>query len=214
LSLQPYANPRSLRIESSEDGDFQITGLLPGRYTLLIEHRGYWSYSCDDIFLDPGATLHLRISLSPSQSEQPSTSHRVAVDHTWNTHQTILDRAMIQGLPVAHNPWALVENLDLSATSNRIDVGGLYSGIPALFSARGGTSWTQSSYRLNGMDITDPYWTGRPLLYPDFTAVFRPFISTTACRHPTSPRSSRRKAFPRAAVFITCWTGTPVSPGP
>ncbi len=168
LSLQPYANPRSLHIESSGDGAFQITGLTPGRYTLLIEHRGYWSYSCDDLFLDPGATLHLRISLSPSQSEQPSTSHRVAVDHTWNTHQTVLDRAMIQGLPVAHNPWALVENLDLSATSNRIDVGGLYSGIPALFSARGGTSWTQSSYRLNGMDITDPYWTGRPLLYPDF----------------------------------------------
>lgn len=168
LSLQPNSNPRSLRIESSGDGTFQITGLAPGRYTLLIEHKGYWSYSCDDLFLDPGATLHLRITLSPSQSDLPSTSRRVAVDHTWNAHQTVLDRTMIQGLPVAHNPWALVENLDLSATSNRIDVGGLYSGIPALFSARGGTSWTQSSYQLNGMDISDPYGTGRPLLYPDF----------------------------------------------
>jgi hypothetical protein len=168
LRLQPGTDPRSILFESSGDGTFQITGLAPGRYTLVIEHKGYWSYSCDDLFLDPGAALHLRVSLSPSQSEQPSTSRRVSVDHTWNTHQTVLDRSLIQGLPAAHNPWALVENLDLSATSNRIDVGGLYSGIPALFSARGGTSWTQSAFQLNGMDITDPYRGGRPLLYPDF----------------------------------------------
>ena len=168
LILRHGPDSTPLAVESSQEGSFQVSGLRAGRYTLLVEHRGYWSYSCDDLFLEPGMTLHLSVALSPSQSQKASSADRVTVDHTWNTHQTVLGRDRIQGLPVAHNLWGLIENLDLSATSNRIDVGGLYSGIPALFSARGGTSWTQSAYQLNGMDVTDPYGTGRPLLYPDF----------------------------------------------
>jgi len=167
LILRQGPDSTPIAMETSQDGGFQISGLPPGRYVLLVEHKGYWSYSCDDLVLHPGMTLHLSVVLSPSQSPKPSSSRRVTVDHTWNTHQTVLDSSQIHGLPVAHNLWSLVENLDLSATSNRIDVGGLYSGIPALFSARGGSSWTQSSYQLNGLDVTDPYGSGRPLLYPD-----------------------------------------------
>ncbi len=168
LILRHGPDSTPIAVESSREGSFQLPGLSPGRFTLLVEHKGYWSYSCDDLILEPGMTLHLSVILSPSQSPEASSVKRVAVDHTWNSHQTVLDRDRIQGLPVAHNLWALVENMDLSATTNRIDVGGLYSGIPALFSVRGGTSWTQSGYRLNGMDVTDPYGMGRPLLYPDF----------------------------------------------
>jgi len=47
-------------------------------------------------------------------------------------------------------------------------VGGLWGSIPALFSARGSCSWTQNIYLLNGLDVTDPYWTGKPLFFPDF----------------------------------------------
>ena len=61
-------------------------------------------------------------------------------------------------------------------------MGGLWSTIPALFSSRGGVSWTQSTYVLNGADVTDPYWTGRPLFYPDFFG-FR-YITHSNAGHP------------------------------
>lgn len=90
------------------------------------------------------------------------------MDYRDCTYQTVLGPEHIHGLPSAHNVWSLIENQDLSATVNRIDVGGLWGTIPALFSARGGTSWTQSVYLLNGFDVSDPFQTGLPLLIPDF----------------------------------------------
>jgi hypothetical protein len=100
-----------------------------------------------------------------------SFSEVIRTDFDQSLQQTILDRTNLSVLPSAHNVWALLENQDLSATSNRIDVGGLWNNIPAVFSARGGGSWTQTSYFLNGFDMTDPYWTGMPLFYPDYYAL-------------------------------------------
>ena len=70
-------------------------------------------------------------------------------------------------LPSGGSVWSLIENQDMSATTDRIDVGGMWSDVPALFSARGGTSWTQNEYRLNGMSVTDPYEGGLPFFVPD-----------------------------------------------
>ena len=87
-------------------------------------------------------------------------------------------------LPSGNSIWSLIENQDLSATTNRIDVGGLWNGIPGLFSARGSASWTQNEYRLNGMSVTDPYSGGFPLLYPDFLQL------------PNGPSGERRAFLP------------------
>lgn len=62
--------------------------------------------------------------------------------------------------------WSLLESQTPSVVTNRIDVGGLETGIPALFGALG-ASWTQNQYRINGFNITDPYIPGRPLADPD-----------------------------------------------
>ena len=153
-------------MESNADGGFRMVGIPPGRYSLSADLTGYDSLEPQILHLDPSATLFVRLSLSPEPGRSRLSLSRV--DDTQCLHQTVLDRDWIQGFPLAHNVWSLVENLDLSATTNRIDVGGLASGLPALFSARGGTSWTQSTYGLNGMDVTDPYSPGRPLFYPDF----------------------------------------------
>jgi hypothetical protein len=48
-----------------------------------------------------------------------------------------------------------------------MEIGGTETAVPALFSALG-TSWTENQYRLNGLDVTDPYIPGLPLINPDF----------------------------------------------
>jgi len=168
LILTRTGDPEELLQRSSPRGHFQITGLDPGSYTLQVEASGFHPLIRRGIRLAPGHAQHMRITLQALQVETASSSHLVSPDYTQHNHRTLLDAGSIYGLPLAHNVWTLVENLDLSATVNRIDVGGLWSGIPALFSGRGSISWTQSVYRLNGLDVTDPYETGRPLAYPDF----------------------------------------------
>lgn len=129
---------------------------------------GYSRHLREDIFLEPTHTLYVTATLSQAEDSESSSSKLNYLDILNVIHQTILDENSIHNLPSAHNVWALIENQDLSATTNRIDVGGLWGGIPGLFSSRGGCSWTQNSYLLNGMDVTDPYWTGIPLFYPDY----------------------------------------------
>jgi hypothetical protein len=156
------------RLESNRDGGFRVVGIPPGRYSLRADLSGYHSLEPQVLFLDPSETRYVLLTMSAQENPMRSHLSRTRVDHTQNLHQSVLDADWVMGFPMAHNVWSLVENLDLSATTNRIDVGGLASGLPALFSARGGTSWTQTSYGLNGLDVTDPYSPGRPLLYPDF----------------------------------------------
>jgi hypothetical protein len=168
LSLENRTGSPPLSLRSGGKGFFQATGVTPGYYTLRTELDGFKSCLCGPVLVDPDQAVYIEIHMVSSKSSRESRSRIVAIDHTQNLHQTVLDSELIYGLPLAHNLWSLVENLDLSATANRIDVAGLYSGIPALFSARGGTSWTQSRTLLNGLDVTDPYTLGQPLLYPDF----------------------------------------------
>lgn len=77
-----------------------------------------------------------------------------------------------------HPPGSVVEPLDF---------GGLSSTRLALVSQQG-VSWTATRYRLQGMDATDPYQPGRPLVFPDLEALQEPVV-----------RSGEIALFPREA---------------
>jgi hypothetical protein len=89
----------------------------------------------------------------------------------------VISAAQIERLPTGLSLNSLIENQDSVATTNRIDVGGMWEADPVLFSSRGASSWTQNVYLMNGLDITEPYFGGTPLVVPDilglqFTALF------------------------------------------
>lgn len=153
---------------TGSQGIFQMWGIPPGTYSICFKGKGGPAPPGEDICLSPSQTLHLRVVFTYDGEKEKFLIKPLPLDFTHCLHQTILDKYQIHHSPSAHNVWSLVENQDLSATTNRIDVGGLWSTLPALFSSRGSCSWTQNTYLLNGMDVTDPYWTGQPLLYPDF----------------------------------------------
>jgi hypothetical protein len=174
-------------LTSDSSGIFYVAGLFPGHYTIRFEMSGYQSTVRHGVYVLPSQSLFIKAILQKEDSEDLSYSEVIRTDFNQNLQQTILDRINLSVLPSAHNVWALMENQDLSATTNRIDVGGLWNNIPAVFSARGSSSWTQTSYFLNGFDMTDPYSNGMPLFYPDFYALgytqlfnanFPPYILT------------------------------------
>lgn len=158
-------------LSSDDSGSFSITGLSAGHYTIRFDKPGYRSINLANVYVLPSRTLFIRAVFQNAEGPENSFAEVIRTDFNQCVLQTILDSVNLFFLPSAHNVWALMENQDLSATSNRIDVGGLWNNIPAVFSARGGGSWTQTSYFLNGFDLTDPYWTGMPLFFPDYYAL-------------------------------------------
>src|SRR6185437_8798898 len=68
----------------------------------------------------------------------------------------------LEDLPNARNIWSLLQAQEPSTVTDRIDVGGMETGEPALFGAQC-ASWTENQYRLNGLNVTDPYQPGLPL---------------------------------------------------
>src|SRR5215469_4305257 len=94
-----------------------------------------------------------------SDSGNPSTADEKL---SWGTR---FSDTSLESLPNARNIWSLLQSQDPSTVTNRLDVGGLQTGVPALFGAVG-ASWTENQYRLNGFDVTDPYLPGVPMINP------------------------------------------------
>ncbi len=170
------------KVLSDKAGIFSFMEIPAGIYSLNAEKDGFHPLFQEDISIDPGQSLYIALTLNSSSASKMSSSKVLPLDYSSNTQQTVLNEINIRHMPSAHNIWHLVENQDLSATTNRIDVGGLWGNIPALFSSRGSVSWTQTEYRLNGMDVGNPFMTGVPLFYPDLFSL--EFTRMTNAAHP------------------------------
>jgi len=156
-----------LVVRSTTDGSFGLAGVPPGRFALHVDGPGFIPASSQDIACEPSSMLFVRISLAADGASPSSVPSFFWTDLSDLSSRTLIDAFQIQSLPAANNAWSLIENQDFSATTNRVDVGGVWANLPALWSSRGSVSWTQSSYLINGLDATDPYDTGTPLFYPD-----------------------------------------------
>jgi hypothetical protein len=75
------------------------------------------------------------------------------------------DRQFLLDLP-GQGLWSLFETVESTAILDRIDGAGLYVGEAGLLGIRG-SSWTQASWTMGDLDITDPDRTGTPLFFAD-----------------------------------------------
>jgi hypothetical protein len=74
------------------------------------------------------------------------------------------DGDLLRGLPMSNGLWSLFETIESTAILDRMEGSGLYVGEAGLLGIRG-SSWTQASWRLGDLDITDPDRTGTPLFF-------------------------------------------------
>jgi hypothetical protein len=174
----------ALSVRTDEDGAFALAGLAAGTYAVRVESTACVPQRISALIIEPSSCLYVKFVLQTSGELPLPGEDPVVVDESPLATRTTISASQIENLPTAHSLWSLIENQDFSATTDRIDVGGLWETRPALFSARGATSWTQNVYRLNGMDVSDPYTTGRPLFVPDFFALAATQMSNAD--HPAS----------------------------
>jgi hypothetical protein len=78
----------------------------------------------------------------------------------------VFSEIQLRDLPGSGNLWTLVETADEITVVDRIENGGLYLGEPKLMGNLG-SSWTQTGFTIDGIDVTNPGRTGIPLAYLD-----------------------------------------------
>jgi hypothetical protein len=161
---------RVLQTESDSFGRFYLLGLTTGTYELRIHKDGYAGYRIPSVPVLNGCENVVLVHLEERPSGQQTTL-TLAWDgnasNEWSSDRGgRFDRARMESVPAARNIWALLQNQDVSSVSDHLDEGGFQTGVIALVGVHGGT-WTQNAYRLDGLNITNPYEPGKPLAYPD-----------------------------------------------
>jgi len=159
------------RSRTNGSGEFVFLGLPVGEYRLKVEKQSYLEYLICSVGVQNSSMSLVTVDIEKGPPG-PGTMVKLVwpgrPSNPWATDGgTVFDRARMHGLPSARNIWALLQNQDLSSVTNRIDEGGLQTGILALVGVHGGT-WTQNGYRWDGLNITDPYDPGKPLSYPGY----------------------------------------------
>lgn len=138
-----------------------------GRHRLSVAGAG-WDTAATELTVAAGERLRVEVVLEGAGGTTPS---RVAsVERQPVAPGQAFDEDLLRDLPSGRDAWSLLETADATAVLDRIEGGGLYAGEPGLVGIHG-TSWTQVSYRLDGLDLTDPQGAGTPLLHPDLAGI-------------------------------------------
>jgi hypothetical protein len=173
-------------IHSNASGGFSIT--LPyGRYR----------FSGATVFVAPLQTTRLDLVQEASGSIRvPQPAMGIWTDAT--SGRQYPEGFSLTGLLTGREPSSVSEPLDFTGQSdNRL----------ALESQRG-FSWTDTQYKLHGMDATDSYQPGLPLVLPDVEALGEVVVRSAFAQTTSSSNGAEIDLFlgePRESVFESRW---------
>lgn len=156
-SAADVAGP-AIVFERIPPGAYHVTASLPG-----------FAIGTTTLGVTAGEDLSITAVLCPIDDQTARSRIDVIWRHT-TAYGTEFTRDALRYLPTGGSLWSLLETADALTISDRMDTGGLAAGMPARIGAHGG-SWTQTSFRLDDLDVTDLTTGGVPLLYPDLAAL-------------------------------------------
>jgi len=151
-------------------GNYRFLMVMPGSYQLRFQKPEYPIYVVEHVASERTRTSSVGLQMDRSAAAGKRTVYLdwgSEPDNPWGSaYGTHLNRWRLDHLPSAHNLWTLLENQETSSITNHIDEGGFSTGLVSLVGVHG-SSWTQNGYQLEGINVTDPFETGKPLVYPD-----------------------------------------------
>jgi hypothetical protein len=114
---------------------------------------------------EPPAAPSQDAEVAPA-SAAPAVASQKAVEYVFpRSLGATFDRRFLLDLP-GQGLWSLFETVESTAILDRMDGAGMYVGETGLLGIRG-SSWTQASWIMGDLDITDPDRTGTPLFFAD-----------------------------------------------
>jgi len=192
----------SIRLSTSTDaaGNYHFLALASGVYDLRFEKLGYAQTTVRTVKITSGRASIVDVRLERGNGTAVVAWLQSPEDLWALEYGDSFDAMRLAELPSARNIWAMLENQSRGTVTNEPQEGGFAAGVIALVGALG-ASWTQNSYWFDAINVTDPFDTGKPLVYPDYSSL-QEFQTVTALHSPavaapgiafnmTSPDSSR-----------------------
>jgi hypothetical protein len=132
-----------------------------GRFTMVLP-SGRYRIGEAEVFVAPLRITNITMRITTGITTGITTRVNLTAGTAISAHAPRFpDPFTIQGI---------ILRRDAAIVTNPFDFTGLGDSALPIFSDRA-MSWTATEFKLNGMDATDPYQPGRPLLLPDVEAI-------------------------------------------
>ena len=163
---------------AGDRGEYRFPDLDPGRYTLRATLDGFSPLVRPDLIVEVGASVEIRMALAIGTVSEEVVVRAASpvLDTRRQGNVTNFDTVMLEEVPTARDPWALMQHLP-GVTIGRPNVGGSESTNQAQVAARG-DSGLNTMWSLDGVTITDMGTPGASTTYFDFN-VFEEVQYTT-----------------------------------
>jgi hypothetical protein len=158
VTITEKATGRQIPVTTNNDGVFQARALLPGEYTVRIEHSGFSSELQENVTLRVGQSVNVSASLKPGGAQEVVTvtgSTEIQVDTVRSTVDGVIRGEQIDKMPLnARNflELAALEPGVIVRDGGAIDPTKSNAFRTVGISGRGGTG---TRVQFDGIDVTD-----------------------------------------------------------
>jgi hypothetical protein len=180
VTLTRLSDRAKLSAFTGSSGGYHFLSLPLGNYDLEFRKQGYATASVRAVQVASGRASIADLLMEKGAAPISTSWQGEPADLWREDYGSRFDRARLAVLPSARNIWAVLENQERSIVTNAPQEGGFTAGVIALAGSMG-SSWTQNGYRLDGINVTDPFDTGKPLVYPDYSSLQE--LHTSAALH-------------------------------
>jgi hypothetical protein len=149
---------------SDAQGNFRFIGLSPGTYDLKAELAGLGVSTRTGIGVNLGRNADVTMTLNPAVAESITvTAGTPLLDVRKTGTGANVSKVELESIPTARDPWVILQQTP-GVTMDRNNVGGNESGQQSVYVSKG-TTGTQSTWNVDGVNISDFAATGSSQTY-------------------------------------------------
>ena len=149
------------------NGQFRFLGLDPGRYIVTASLSGFSTVEQPNIDIRVAQNTRIDLQLFPAIEEIISvTAESPLLDERKLSAGTRVSRVELETIPTARDPWAIL-NQAPGVLNPDVNVGGSSSGMQPFVRGQG-TSMDTNDYIVDGVQVTDMWFSGGAATYFDF----------------------------------------------
>ncbi len=148
-------------------GRFRFNNLSPGTYALKGELAGYGTAARAGVSVNIGRNAEIAMTLNPSVEQTITvTAEAPLLDVRKAGTGATMTRVELEQVPSGRDPWVILQQTP-GVLMDRINVGGNESGQQSTYVGKG-TNGDQSTWNVDGVNITDVGALGSSPTYYDF----------------------------------------------
>jgi carboxypeptidase family protein/TonB-dependent receptor-like protein len=157
-----------ITVYSDARGEFRVTNIDPGNYTLTIALQGFSTVNRENVVVQIGKNTELTIpmKLSAVAATVTVTGEAPILETKRVTTGAQISQQELSSIPTARDPWVILQSSP-GVQTDRVNVAGSESGQQSVLTAHGSSS-TSGTFTVDGVNLTDMSALGASANYYDF----------------------------------------------